>query len=270
MAVTLLASDIHGDVELAEAIGKATHSLDAEVIFAGDMVDDRQILQAQMQIAKLLESKPEEEWTDEERQKIEQMIHQLQSKVPEFFQANYKKLDEILGKYRRKPHGVTGNHDARQIAVQTLKNLQFLEGKKTAINGLTYYGMRNYSVAMYEPDTQEAGLTRHPSKEELSLLGKEIDSIDFLVMHEGAHEKLAHEGKGFSPELAEMAKKANVGIICGHIHNQPVCELKGQKLIRIPGTDTGKGGMVFAKVVYSDKFVLYGIEFEKFKKAYLN
>jgi Icc-related predicted phosphoesterase len=267
--VILMVSDLHSDFELAKSAGTFSHRHKAPVIYTGDYVNDAEFCQAinehSQLIKQLSQAKREGRITEENQEEITQALKESASSIEaagKKLSGMYETLDGILKEYACGAYGVLGNHDPKEIAEAHMKNLIRLEGKRTVIGRQAYYGIRHFSIPVYEPDFLKNPYANIPA--DLEALMKVIDKVDVVIMHEGAHENLSHEGKTHDKALAEALKKHGKGILCGHIHT-PYHQLKGQELIR-PGPE-GEG-MIYVKVFFPHKYALMGMGIQEFKKKY--
>ena len=260
MAVTLFASDLHGDFDLAKAIGTATHKFDAQVVFGGDYLNDDEVLKARFQMKQLSESDQFKKMSEEQRKQVDDSVQELNNQASQQFGSQFQTLDEIVGTYKNKAYGVLGNHDDENIARAVFKNLQLIEGKKQKINGQIYYGVDHYSARAYDLEAQQKRDNHFRVESQIEKLKKE-KGIDVLVMHEGAHEKLAHKGEAHHKGLAKFVKERKLGIFCGHEHDRSMYLNDDQELMM--ATER-----VYAKIHYSTRYAVYSMDVKTFKEKY--
>ena len=192
-------------------------------VTAGDNIDAHFLMQAHQELGKAAEEG--ENLPEEEKQRLMQQLQSQVQQVNTVYTQLFSVVDQVYGNFHEGVvYGVRGNNEHPGLMKQ-MKNFVSLEGRLEDVGGVMHAGIQHTTGDIF--GTEES--VKNPFYNvdtDIVTYGPLLKEADMIVMHEGAHPKLAGD-LGYHEGLGEIVKDKH--IFSGHIHS-PVKEEENGKL----------------------------------------
>lgn len=164
------------------------------------------------------------EYPESEQEKIMNELSGRLKKAEQEYVQMAGIVNEVYGAFHTgKVYGVSANHDHPQLPQN---NLVGLEGKLLNVGGMKITGIDHYSARFFDEKGQKDPF--YNVNAQLRKYASQMREADTILMHEGAHEKLAHDD--YHKGLAGLIEGKDIA--CGHVHSKHLSQDGGRTLLR--------------------------------------